>query len=299
MKLRAFIFFFSASLIIQAQSYRPLLDDFNEWRFTYCYLGNCSDDTYYTDGDLQFGGYEYKILDGYHFISRTIWLREDTTTQKFYLSYAMAQNGRREYLLYDFALQVGDSIDMKNPLSPFPLNAGFYTLDSILMDQLEDGNYYRHYYLSPSASNTVSSNSAEWIEGVGSLSLINAPSGSPDLNGVGKLSCFFKSSSLFYANLDSTTACIPSILSNIDRTVHSFDAIRVYPTMVDKQCHISGTKQMTQIAVYTTNGTLMLQQPLNNNYEIDLSFDQFNSGMYFLVLSDHKNRRRSFKIIKR
>lgn len=299
MKLRAFIFFFSASLIIQAQSYRPLLDDFNEWRFTYCYLGNCSDDTYYTDGDLQFGGYEYKILDGYHFISRTIWLREDTTTQKFYLSYAVAQNGRREYLLYDFALQVGDSIDMKNPLSPFPLNAGFYTLDSILMDQLEDGNYYRHYYLSPSASNTVSSNSAEWIEGVGSLSLINAPSGSPDLNGVGKLSCFFKSTVLFYSNLDSITACIPTIFSTINKEENSVDPIRVYPTFVDKQCHISGIKQMTDLAVYSTDGTLVLQQSLNNTDEIDLPFDQFYAGIYFLVLSDDKKRQACFKLIKR
>ncbi len=299
MKLTLFIFFFGGSLFIKAQSYQPLLNQYNEWRFTYCFLGNCSDDTYYTDGDMQYGGYQYKVLDGYHFISRTIWLREDTATQKVYLSYAIAQNGRREHLLYDFSLQVGDSIDMKNPLSPFPLNAGFYTLDSILMDQLEDGNYYRHYYLSPSASNTVSSHPAEWIEGVGSLSLINAPSGSPDLDGVGKLSCFFKRSTLFYSNLDSTTACIPSITSNIDRTSHSFDAISVYPTMVDKQCHIRGIKQMTQIAVYAANGALMLQQSLNNTYETDLYLDQLNSGMYFLVLSNHKNRRRSFKIIKR
>jgi hypothetical protein len=298
MKLVILTIFVTCSLFAQAQTYKPLLDQFNEWRFTYCFLGNCSDDTYYTDGDMQFGGYQYKILDGYHFISRTIWLREDTSTQKVYLSYQLGQNGRRENLLYDFALQVGDSIDMKNPLSPFLLDAGYYTLDSILMDQLNDGNYYRHYYLSPSVSNTLSSNTAEWIEGVGSLSLINAPSGSPDLDGVGKLSCFFKSGSLFYSNLDSTTACIPSITLNIDPFNSSFDAVSVYPTFVEKHCLIKGIKQIKNIAIYNANGSLMLHKRVSDTYEIDLNLEYFSSGIYFLVLSDKQNRQACFKLIK-
>ena len=299
MKLTVFIFLFSFSLINQAQTYKPLLDKYNEWRITYCFAGNCSGDTYFTNGDIQNGGYQYKILDGYHFISGTLWLREDTLTQKVYLSHQVGTRVRTEDLLYDFSLQVGDSIDMINPISPFPTNAGYFTVDSIVMEQLQDGNNYRHYYLSPISSNTISTNTAEWVEGVGSLSLINAPSGFPDLYGVGKLSCFFKNGVLFYSNLDSITGCIPTIVLNIDKDVNTIDYINVYPTFVENQCHISGITHMKNIAIYNVNGTLMKQQHMHNTSEVDIYLGKFNSGMYFLVLSDEKSRQRIFKVFKK
>ncbi|MBV1924471.1 MAG: hypothetical protein KUG68_10645, partial [Flavobacteriaceae bacterium] len=50
------------------------------------------------------------------------------------------------------------------------------------------------------------------IEGVGSLSIITAPSGDADINEVGHLSCFFKNGESFYSNLDSIEGCEPTIL---------------------------------------------------------------------------------------
>ena len=79
---------------------------------------------------------------------------------------------------------------MRNPIAPFPKNAGFFDLDSIIPRILEDGEPYNHYYFSPSDSNEISDNNCVWIEGVGSLSIINALSGLPDINGAGHLSCF-------------------------------------------------------------------------------------------------------------
>ncbi|MCH2022808.1 MAG: T9SS type A sorting domain-containing protein [Saprospiraceae bacterium] len=286
-------------LITNAQTYKPLLDNFNEWRFTYCYLGSCSDDTYFTNGDIYNGGYYYKILDGYHFISGTFWLREDTITQSVYLSYQLGPGGRREVLLYDFSLQVGDSIDMKNPSSPFLMDAGYYTVDSILMKPLHDGNNYKHYFLSPSISNSTSSNRAEWIEGVGSLSLINAPSGFPDVNGVGKLSCFFKNGNLFYSNLDSTTSCNPTILCNHNTEETILKDINIYPTIIDDHCHITGINNNSNISIYNIDGLLIKQQSIHNNSEIDLNLDALKSGFYFLVLSEGENLQHTFKVYKK
>jgi hypothetical protein len=210
-----FLFYFFSALLF-SQDYVPLLDDYNEWQVTNCYFG-CLTDFYYTDGDTITDGYNYKILDGYHFISRSILLREDILEKKVFLNF-IQETGNTEYLLYDFSLNIDDSIDMKNPISPFIENAGYYNLDSIISRPLVNGNDYRHFYLSPSESNIVSTTNAIWIEGAGSLSLINAPSGDPDINGVGHLSCFYKNGDYFYANLDSIDSCEPTIILNINES---------------------------------------------------------------------------------
>ena len=181
-----------------------MLDHESEWQLTVCNNG-CITDVYFTDGDTTYNNYNYKILNGYHYISKTFWLRENIQTQKVYLSF-LQNNNRKEVLLYDFDLEIGDSIDINNPISPFVSNPGYYILDSIVSYQLNDGLFYDHFYLS-SLSLLVNEN-AVWVEGIGSLSLINAPGGTPNVNGAGKLSCYFNNGNLIYSQLDSITSCV-------------------------------------------------------------------------------------------
>ena len=47
-----------------------------------------------------------------------------------------------------------------------------------------------------------------WIEGIGSLSLINSPGGTPNVNGAGKLSCYFNNGNSVYSQLDSISSCV-------------------------------------------------------------------------------------------
>src|SRR5690606_32530778 len=190
-----------------SQDYKPLLDNLNEWQFTTCFSG-CLTDTYYTDGDTIVEGKSYKILDGFHYISRTFLLREEVNNKKVFLN-KVAPNQNEEFLLYDFSLNQGDTFNMLNPYSSFPREGGSFVLDSIIARPLADGNAYRHFYFSPAPGNTISTENAVWVEGAGSLSIINAPGGHPDINGSGHLSCFFKDTEIFYANLDSINDCIP------------------------------------------------------------------------------------------
>ena len=88
-----------------------------EWQLTSCSNG-CITDVYFTDGDTLYNGFNYKILNGYHYISKTLWLRENTNDQKVFLSF-LQNNIRKEVLLYDFNLSKGDSININNPISPF------------------------------------------------------------------------------------------------------------------------------------------------------------------------------------
>ena len=191
-----------------------------EWQLTNCGNG-CNTDVYFTDGDTIYNSYSYSILNGYHFISKTFWLRENVQDQKVYMSF-IHNNSRREVLLYDFDMQKGDSINISNPMSPFVSNPGYYVVDSVVVLQLQNGLYYDHFFLS--SLNLMINESAVWIEGIGSLSLINAPGGTPNVNGTGKLSCYFNNGNLVYSQLDSITSCVfsnPIITSNTSNVIYN------------------------------------------------------------------------------
>jgi len=202
-KLLILLLFFPLMSLSQ-QTYNEMLTHDIEWQLTSCNNG-CITDVYFIDGDTIHNGYSYSILNGYHFISKTFWLREDIQNQTVYMS-LVNNNIRKEVLLYDFDLEIGDSINISNPMSPFVTNPGYYIVDSLGLLELQNGLYYEVFYLSSSSVNI--NESAVWIEGIGSLSLINAPGGTPNVNGPGKLSCYFNKGDLVYSQLDSINTCI-------------------------------------------------------------------------------------------
>ena len=289
-----FLFYFFSTLLF-SQDYVPLLDDYNEWQVTNCYFG-CLTDVYYTDGDTITDGHNYKILDGYHFISRTILLREDILEKKVFLNFIQA-TGNTEYLLYDFSLNIDDSIDMKNPISPFLENAGYYNLDSIIPRPLVNGSDYRHFYLSPSESNIVSTTNAIWIEGAGSLSLITAPSGEPDINGAGHLSCFYKNGDYFYTNLDSIDSCEPTVILNINESNYPLSDIIVSSNNILNSCHLINLENIKLIDIYTINGKKVASYHNYGNKELKFDTTSYQAGIYFIIVYTNQFKKKTIKII--
>ncbi|CAM3407791.1 T9SS type A sorting domain-containing protein [Aequorivita lipolytica] len=279
---------------IRAQDYTPILDYSNEWHFTTCNFG-CYSDIYYTDGDTLVNGKMYKILDGYHYISRTFLLREEVAEKELYFAQIIPGGGIQEYLLYDFSLQVGDTIQMQNPISPFPKNGGFFKLDSIIPKPLVNGQDYDHLYFSPTPSNPFSTGNAVWVEGVGSLSLINAPGGKPDINGVGQLSCYFKNATGFYANLDSIDDCIPTVLDIPSNTLEKVVVSSIYGSGV---CLLTNTGKITEATLYNLTGKKI--ETIINNFEKSISIDlsSYSSGVYLIVVNGIGGTKKTFRVIK-
>lgn len=284
-------FFFTCSAF--SQDYKPLLDNLNEWHFTTCYFG-CSTDLYFTDGDTIVDGKNYKILDGYHYISRTFLLREDVANKKVYLN-IVSQGFTDEFLLYDFSLNQGDTFNMKNPISPFPQDGGSFILDSIIPRQLVDGNSYRHFYFSPAPSNPVSTENAVWVEGVGSMSLINAPGGNPNINGAGSLSCFFKNTEVFYANLDSIDDCIPLILKT---NKNNLENVIVSKKVNNNSCLLSNTQHVKNVTIYDLTGKKLSEVNNNGFNSITIDLSNFQNGLYIITATGFGNSKKSFKILK-
>ena len=65
-----------------SQNYQQMLNTHSEWHLTSCNNG-CITDVYYTDGDTSFNNYNYKILNGFHYISKTFWIREIYKNKKY------------------------------------------------------------------------------------------------------------------------------------------------------------------------------------------------------------------------
>ncbi|HBL78455.1 MAG TPA: hypothetical protein DDZ79_00150 [Aequorivita sp.] len=288
------VLFFIGAFATLAQNYKPILDYRNEWHFTTCDFG-CYTDKYYTDGDTLVGGKIYKILEGYHFISRTFLLREEVSEKKLYFLKIRPGGGTEEFLLYDFTLEVGDTINMLNPITPFPQDGGYFRLDSIVPRPLVDGINYDHFYFSPTPTNSNSTENAIWVEGVGSLSLINAPGGHPDLNGVGALSCYFKNTEVFYSNLDSIDDCVPVYMNLPERMLRE---VIISKSNSSDICWLNNAMHVKEANVYDLSGKklMTIQNSFNQKMTIDLS--RFNSGMYIIIARGMGDIKQTFKIVK-
>jgi hypothetical protein len=288
-RLLFFILFLNLSF---SQPYKPLLDQTNQWHFTTCYFG-CLTDTYFTNGDTIVDGNTYKVLDGYHFISRTFLLREDVPAKKVYFKKANP-NFIREYLLYDFTLQEGDDFEMKNPFTPFPIDGGEFHLDSIRMKPLLNNIDYKHFYFSPTASNTVATENVVWIEGIGGKSLINAPGGEANINGAGQLSCFFKNDELVYSNLDSISGCT---YQNLNTITPLFSNTKILKTDKKRVFDLTNTMEIKAIDVFSISGQKIKSFQNDNNSTIVIPLEEFTSGLYFVEVYDAFYRRKVFKVI--
>lgn len=276
-----FFYFILSCLPFFGQTYIPLLDTQNEWHFTSCYEG-CITDIYYTNGDTLVNNKMHKILDGYHYISRTFLLHEDIEEKKVSLT-KISPTRIDEYLLYDFGLEEGATFEMKNPITPFPEEGGLFVLDSIRNVEIWSGTTRKHFYFSPHETNQISTQNAIWVEGVGSLSMINAPGGHPEINEVGLLNCFFKNAELFYSNLTpEVTVCEPTILSLSQNKQQ--EIIVYYPENNKSICYLKNTENVKKIELFDLNGRKLavFQNQFENEIRIDLQ--RFSNGMYYVKL---------------
>jgi hypothetical protein len=202
-----------------------------------------------------------------------------------------------DLLLYDFSMEVGDSIDMRNPITPFPDEAGYYTLTSIELEPLLDGNEYRHYYLSPSTSNTVSSNDAVWVEGAGSLSLITAPSGDPDVDGVGILRCAFRNAEPFYSDNDFPDPCEPNVALGIEVVETNFAQLQVISNTTENSYQLIHAEDVTQLKIYNLQGRQVKSTTNIESSTMSLDVSNLQSGLYLIDARDANNRKKVLKFV--
>ena len=145
-----------------------------------------------------------------------------------------------------------------------------------------------HFYLSPTNTNTISTQPAVWVEGIGSLSIINAPGGYPDLNGAGHVTCFYKNEALYYSfNSPFNTQCVfPE---------EPFDII-VYYEPNDPNCYVKNTSNVNVITLYDVSGRKIKVVQNTNETQMTLNMADCSNGIYFLNFQFKNQKEQVFKI---
>ncbi|MEX1002625.1 MAG: T9SS type A sorting domain-containing protein [Crocinitomicaceae bacterium] len=269
------------------QVYLPMLSQFNEWQVTNC-NNSCLTDVYYTYKDTSFNGNTYHILDGYHYISGTFLLREDITERKVYLHLITGSKNGEEYLLYDFSLQLGDSMEVHNPISPYPTDAGYFLLDSIITQTHVDGNDYRHFFLTALDTTQSLSTGAIWIEGIGSRSLINTPGAPPDFNQAGNLSCFFNHQTLHYSDLDSIGQCV-QVNTDLGLTDLESSALQLFPNPAHELLNVKlSLHSKGELILRNLSGKQLMRLPVQPLELLLVDVSHLVEGVYIIQFeSDH------------
>lgn len=260
-----------------------MLGSLNEWYVRSCHQG-CITDYYFTAGDTIINGRNFKFLDGYHY-NKNFLISEDSVKQQVFMRILAPGFERFEYLIYDFSLEIGETITVTNPIAPVEMNPGVYTVDSVHFNLFE--NIERKVlYLSGPNPNLGVYNQAVWVEGIGGLSIINAPGISSDEDGVGALTCSFKDGQKNFQKQNDTTNC-----------QSEYTGIRI-PEIASKKCNISmfnnasilnviGIKETGKIEVFNLQGSKVFESTCSN-YSNQIALPQIKSALYLVRFQNQK-----------
>jgi len=278
--------------ISYSQAYIPMLTHESEWHVTTCNSG-CMTDKYYTIGDTLINGLHYHFLDKYHY-NKNFVIREDTSSRKIYMRLLADPPPAKEYLLYDFSLQVGDTTSVQNPGSPYPKFAGTFKVDSIVSRPLVNSPH-RYFYLHAEDTLAANSKNTIWVEGIGSLCLINTPGAMPQINGAGHLSCFFNNNVNEYSQLDSITDCI-SIYPLAVNELKTNSNYTISQNFNDNTVNIF-TKQedIESLKIYSTDGKLEYQKN-HSGAQTTIHINSFSKGLLLLKIENKPGNYYTYKL---
>jgi hypothetical protein len=270
---------FSIQKVVYAQSYQPMLTSSLEWRVTSCFNG-CITDSYVAISDTLINDKKYKVLDGYHYISRTFMLREDVEEQRVFFFTLNSSGDNKELLLYDFSLNEGDTTEVYNPLSPFPEEPGRFVVDSTSGLTLFDGKVSKVLHLTALVPSQANSSGAIWIERIGSTALVNTPGAVGDLNGVGELSCFYQDNELLYTARHPDLECDASS-STEDFAVRDIELF-FFPSPAKDVITVRANERIKQLSIFSILGEQLATFPVNSAYETKCSIEYLSTGTYII-----------------
>lgn len=274
----------------KAQRYIPLSEGSKEWNLLQCPT-NCRTDFYWAFEDTVLGGTTYKVLDGFHFV-KTVVMREDTVKQQVFLKQIGFSPLSPEVLTYDFSLQTGDSIDIKNVQAPINFNSGLFWVDSVKrIDYM--GTKRKTLYLSNKDTTDLPLNRAIWVEGIGSLSIINTPGSEPDVTGIGAISCVYKDGELIFRNNhnveDSCTSFYvpqPKDTTSNDKdttfirmSLEEDEQFKVFPNPSTSRLHIKSS-QKGNILIHDLRGGTSFHTTFTEEENTIFIYD-LTPGIYF------------------
>lgn len=265
--------------------YRPLPMQNAEWvcsgAFNLLSTPTSINYMYYTDNDTLIGSMVYvnirkveipSVNDVNTYQTYTGAIRQDTLNKKIYI---VPTDSTSEKLLYDFSLNVGDTVvSFLNETCPAIETIG--AIDSIIVN----GNYHRRLHLQGGCSGIQ----IYYIEGIGSNFGLIFPNNTGNLS---NLICTKVNNQTYYP--DSSTSC------NLITSATSLDidmAIDIYPNPSYNEINIiipdAEKSAANIITLLSPIGQILITEKISNTKNtIDISL--LPKGLYILTISVNEN----------
>ena len=188
-------------------------------------------------------------------------LREDTLAKKVY--YVPPSNSS-EQLLYDWTMQVGDTVKGFLETYAMPVDT-VYSIDSVLVGT----TYRKRWNINPYYNICL-------IEGIGStFGLIEASPGLTPDHPVFSLTCYIQNGQTLYPNT-STNCYLLTSVSSFNKNIHQ---VNIYPSPVTELLFIeTNSIDQSKAELFEVNGKLVLSQIVSGKSTIDVS--ALNEGIY-------------------
>ena len=256
--------------------YHPTITHSKEWLVKTCEFGNCLYDYYYFVADTSINGLSYKVLDGYHY-NKNFYLREDVQQRKVYILINDGNPFPKEYLLYDYSMQVGDSMYVQNPISPVSAIEGYYHLDSVVSQSFEQITRKVFYLHGWDAQNIY--RETKWIEGIGSTGLINTPGVLGDTVAMAELLCVSENVKRIYSRKQNDTCYSNPVLSTpLSKINISFEMFFDHQAHI---LHIESKEDVGVLKIWDERGRLKSEYSIARGSRT-LNLSNMENGIYFL-----------------
>jgi len=257
-------------LIFSSVNSQTLVQEGNTWDVADWDQGGSSwTITYTMTGDTLINGIAYKqVLQSSTFNNDSLLinavLRQEG--EQVYFLFTGGLNEQEE-LLYDFSLEVGDTIFYQPPSCDIYVSA----INSI---ELENETFRKTWEFSSVSSNNIPFAAETWIEGIGSVGGLFRPHSElycvQDINNT-SLSCFHENGAVLY------TAYSTCIISDIDEEIET--EVFLYPNPSCLETKVSSQESVNTANLYDLSGRLALNE---HSERIDLS--KVSEGIYFAII---------------
>ena len=230
--------------------------------------------------DTLIGSYNYKKVLRSSDSTQTVWshigfIREDSTAKVYYMN-----NSYLEGLIYDFNVNINDTINIYNPLVCFDSSNMVCIVEQI--DSIFIYNNYRKQIHILSAFG-----SEVWIEGIGSNRGI-LYTNQCIVGNLFKLLCFYENDTLLYQNPLYPYCYYPTNTNDYldNKTKKEFI---IYPNPAYNKIYVECDTKLENIYLEIYNIWGQIEKKLKINNEVIYLDESLKDGLYFCILKDESN----------
>lgn len=226
-------------------------------------------------------------------------IREDSN--RIYLS--KSRYTSEEVLLYDFELNTNDTATVRrlfhiNNYSSYPIKVKVDSVNTIDLN----GEIRKRLFVEYECIGYPVYNSKDvWVEGIGSLTNGLLNESCQCVTGCytkSHLTCYFEDDNLKWSNPDFSRCVIDSsgIVNSVHENGYNPATVLIIPNPVTDISRISYSDGFELVTVYDIMGHHLKSYSFNG-HSIEVSRDEFNSGIYFVVIKCKDHRVCSQKLI--